>query len=93
MDKKLKSTFDKFMENEEQKNLFDKEYGAFILSEFILEAMKENHMSVRKLSEKSGISTSIIQNIKTEKATNVTLNTIQAIASSLGYQIKFEKVS
>ena len=34
-----------------------------ILSEFLLDAMNETHLSVRKLSEKSGISTSIIQNI------------------------------
>ena len=63
-----------------------------ILSEFLLDAMNETHLSVRKLSEKSGISTSIIQNIKTEKATNVTLNTVQALASSLGYRINFERI-
>lgn len=86
------STFDMFMKDEEQKRLFDEEYSKFLLSEFLLEAMEETHMSVRKLSKESGISTSIIQNIKTEKATNVTLNTILSLASSLGYRLNFEKI-
>lgn len=87
-----KSTFDEFMEDSEQKKLFDEEYSKFLLSEFLLEAMEEEHVSVRKLSKESGISTSIIQNIRTEKATNVTLNTILALATSLGYKLNFEKV-
>lgn len=87
-----KTTFEKFLENEEQKDIFNKEYNQFLLSEFLLEAMNEKHMSVRKLSKDSGISTSIIQNIKTEKATNVTLNTVQALAGCLGYRIKFERI-
>ena len=93
MSKKTESTYDKFMKDKKQKKLFDKEYNKFILSEFLLDAMKEKHLSVRKLSEKSGVSTSIIQNIKTEKTSNVTLNTVQALASSLGYRINFEKLS
>ena len=91
MNNKYESTFDKFIKNDEQKNLFDKEYNTFLLSDFLIDAMEKEHISVRKLSEKSGISTSIIQNIKKEKATNVTLNTINALASSLGYHINFVK--
>jgi len=86
------STFDEFMQDEEQKKLFDEEYNKFLLSEFLLEAMEETHMSVRKLSKESGISTSIIQNIKTEKTPNVTLNTILSLASSLGYRLNSEKM-
>ena len=93
MNKKTESTFDKFMKDKKQKELFDKDYNKFILSEFLLDAMKEKHLSVRKLSEQSGVSTSIIQNIKTEKTSNVTLNTVHALASSLGYRINFEKIS
>jgi DNA-binding Xre family transcriptional regulator len=81
-----------FMEKKDQKELFNKEYNQFLLSEFLLDAMEENHISVRKLSKETGIFTSIIQNIKTEKATNVTLNTVQALATCLGYRIKFERI-
>ena len=93
MNKKNESTFDKFMKDKKQKELFDKEYNKFLLSEFLMEAMEEEHISVRKLSKKSGISTSIIQNIKTEKTSNVTINTIQALASSMGYRLNFEKIN
>ena len=91
MKNKSENTFDKFMKNEEQKKLFDKEYNTFLLSEFLIDAMEQENISVRKLSEKSGISTSIIQNIKKEKTANVTLNTLNALASSLGYHINFIK--
>ena len=93
MNKKNESTFDKYMKDKKQKELFDKEYNKFLLSEFLMEAMEEEHISVRKLSKKSGISTSIIQNIKTEKTSNVTINTIQALASSMGYRLNFEKIN
>ncbi len=61
MRKKSESTFDKFMKDKDQKEQFYKEYNQFLLSEFLLDAMHEEHISVRKLSEKSGVSTSIIQ--------------------------------
>jgi len=92
MNKNDETTFDKFMIDKTQKELFNKEYNKFLLSEFLLDAMNENHITVRRLSKESGISTSIIQNIKTEKATNVTLNTVMALASSLGYRLTFKKV-
>ena len=92
MSKQKESTFEKFMKDEKQKELFNKEFNQFILSEFLLDAMKEKKISVRKLSRESGVSTSIIQNIRTEKATNITLNTVQALASSLGYRLNFERI-
>ena len=92
MNKNDETTFDKFMIDKTQKELFNKEYNKFLLSEFLLDAMNENHITVRRLSKESGISTSIIQNIKTGKATNVTLNTVMALASSLGYRLTFKKV-
>jgi len=86
------STFEEFIQDPIQKEKFEKEYNKFLLSEFLLEAMEENHISVRKLAQKSGISPSIIQNIRSEKTTNVTLNTVVSLAVSLGYRLTFEKV-
>ena len=39
--KRSKTTFDSFMKDDKQKNLFNREYSKFLLSEFILEAMVE----------------------------------------------------
>ena len=45
------STFDKYIKNDiKQKKKFDKEYNNFLLSEFILEKMEEENISVRELS-------------------------------------------
>jgi DNA-binding Xre family transcriptional regulator len=85
------STFEKFMQDPKQKKLFDKEYNQFLLKEFLLEAMDENKISVRKLSEQSGVSTSIIQNIRSEKTSNVTFNTLNSLMTTLGYRIIIEK--
>ena len=90
--KKSMTTFDKFMQNPEQKKKYDKEYNKFLLSEFLLEAMEDNDISVRKLAEKSGVAPSIIQNIRSEKTSNVTFNTLNSILSSLGYQLSFKKI-
>jgi DNA-binding Xre family transcriptional regulator len=86
------STFDQFMQNPKQKEKFDKEYSKFLVKEFLLEAMNENHISVRKLAEESGISTSIIQNIRSEKATNITFSTLNSLMTALGYRVKIEKI-
>jgi len=87
------STFDKLIQNPKQKEKFDKEYSKFLVKEFLLEAMNENHISVRKLAEESGISTSIIQNIKSDKATNVTFSTLNSLMSALGYRVVIEKIA
>jgi len=86
------STFDQFLQDPKQKEKFDKDYSKFLLKEFLLEAMNENHMSVRKLAEESGVSTSIIQNIKSEKTTNITFNTLNSLMTALGYRVKIEKI-
>ncbi len=91
--KKELTTFDKFMKNPIQKAKFDKEYSKFLLKEFLLEAMDENKMSIRKLAEVTGISTSIIQNIRSEKDTNITFNTLNTLINTLGYKLSIEKKS
>jgi DNA-binding Xre family transcriptional regulator len=91
-EKKNLTTFDKFMQDPVQREKFEKEYNKFLLSEFLLEAMEKDHISVRKLAKKSGVSASIIQNIRSEKTSNVTFNTLTSIINSLGYRLKFEKL-
>jgi DNA-binding Xre family transcriptional regulator len=86
------TTFDKFIQDPVQREKFEKEYNKFLLSEFLLEVMEKDHISVRKLAKQSGVSASIIQNIRSEKTSNVTFNTLTSIINSLGYRLKFEKI-
>lgn len=88
---KAKSTFDKMMEDPKQKEAFDKEYANFLLSELLLEAMAQEKISVRKLSSLSGISTSVIQNLRAMQLVNVTLKTLTALLAPLGYELTARK--
>lgn len=84
---KTKSTFEKMMEDPKQKEAFDKEYANFLLSELLLDAMAQEKISVRKLSSLSGISTSVIQNLRAMQPVNITLKTLTALLAPLGYEL------
>ena len=88
---KQKSTFDRLMSDSEQKKKFEKEYVQFLFSELLLEAMDEEHISVRELSKKSGVSTSVIQNMRSMKPTNITIKTMASLLKPLGYQLAATK--
>lgn len=85
--KKTKSTFERVMSDPKQKKAFEKEYANFLLSEFLLEVMSQQDISVRALSKASGISTSVIQNLRAMQPVNVTLKTLNALLSTLGYEL------
>jgi DNA-binding Xre family transcriptional regulator len=89
--KKQMSTFDKFMQNPKWKASFEKGYEKFLISEFLIEAMEENKISVRKLAQKAGVSPTIIQNIRSGKSSNISINTLAPILSVLHYRIQFVK--
>jgi DNA-binding Xre family transcriptional regulator len=90
--KTQESTFDKMMKNDKERELFDEEYNDFLISEFLLEAMKDKKITVRDLSKKSSVSTSIIQNLRTKNTSNITIKTLNSLFNTLGYRIKIEKV-
>jgi DNA-binding Xre family transcriptional regulator len=89
--KKQLSTFDRFMQNPKWKASFEKGYEKFLVSEFLIEAMEENNISVRKLAQKAGVSPTIIQNIRSGKSSNISINTLAPILSVLHYRIQFVK--
>ena len=49
--------------------------------------MDEEHISVRALSKESGVSTSVIQNMRSMKPTNITIKTMASLLKPLGYQL------
>ena len=91
MTNKKQSTFDRLMNEPEQKKKFEKEYIQFLFSELLLEAMDEEHITVRELSKESGVSTSVIQNMRSMKPTNITIKTMASLLKSLGYQLAATK--
>lgn len=89
MKKKVKSTYEEFIENDEQKALLDAEYKELLLSELLMAAMEHNHLSVRKLAAAAGVSPTIIQGLKSGTKTNITIDTLSRILDAVGYQIIF----
>jgi DNA-binding Xre family transcriptional regulator len=89
--KKAKSTFERVMSDPKQKKAFEREYANFLLSELLLDAMAQQDISVRALSKASGISTSVIQNLRAMQPVNITLKTLNALLSTLGYELVARK--
>ena len=81
------STFDRIMKNPKRKKNFEQGYKNFILSEILCELMEINHISVRKLAQKSKISPTIIQELRSGKKRNVTINSVNNIFSSLNCKL------
>src|ERR1700722_8402906 len=90
MKKKSKSTYEEFIEDQEQKALLEKEYSELLVSELLLAVMKEDRISVRKLAIAAGVSPTIIQGLRTGKKTNITIDTLTKILDAIGYQIILE---
>ena len=89
----MESTFDKFINSDpKRKEKFDKEYNAFLLSEFLLEKMEEEKMSVRTLAKKAGVSPTVIQKIRTKNAEKINFRTFTNVLHSLGYKISIERM-
>ena len=89
----MKTTFDEIINsNPKRKEKFEKEYNEFLLSEFILEKMEEENISVRSLAEKAGVSPTIIQKMRGQDAEKINLRTLSNVLYTLGYKINIEKI-
>jgi DNA-binding Xre family transcriptional regulator len=89
----METTFDKFINsNPKRKEKFDKEYNEFLLSEFVLEKMEEENISVRALAQKAGVSPTVIQKIRTQNAEKINFRTFSNVLNSLGYKISIERI-
>lgn len=85
--KKTKSTYEKFTEDKKRKKRLDREYRDLLISELLIAAMEEDHLSVRKLAVEAEVSPTIIQSLKSGKKTNITIETLSRILDVVGYQI------
>ena len=88
------TTFDTFITRDpEEKARFDKEYNDFLLSEFLIEKMEEEKLSVRSMSKKAQVSPTVIQKIRSNKnADKINYKTFLAILNCLGYKMNIVKM-
>jgi len=88
----METTFDKLITgNPKRKAKFDREYDEFLLSEFVLEKMEEERISVRALAQMAGVSPTVIQKIRNQNAERINFRTFTNVIHSLGYKISIEK--
>ncbi|GHV75798.1 hypothetical protein AGMMS49942_06190 [Spirochaetia bacterium] len=89
----METTFEKFITNDpKEKELFDKEYNDFLLSEFVLQKMEEDNISIRVLAKKAGVSPTIIQKMRSKNSEKITYRTFSNVLNTLGYKISIEKI-
>ena len=88
----MKSTYQEFISDPKRKEKFDKEYNDFLLSEFVLEKMESEQISVRALAKKAGVSPTIIQKIRSKNAERINFRTFTNVLHSLGYKINIERI-
>jgi DNA-binding Xre family transcriptional regulator len=88
----MKSTYDEFISDPKRKEDFDREYSDFMLSEFILEKMEDEQISIRALAKKAGVSPTIIQKLRSNNADRINYRTFANVLYSLGYKINIERI-
>ena len=88
----METTFDKFINNDPgEKELFEREYNEFLLSEFVLEKMEEEKISVRALARRAGVSPTVIQKIRSKDAERINFRTFINVLNTLGYRMSIER--
>lgn len=92
MKKSIKSTYDQIISDPKRKEKIDQEYQRLLISELILAAIEKDDSSVRELAKEAGVSPTIIQELKTSKRSNITLETFNKVLNAIGYQISFEAI-
>ena len=91
MPKQILSTFEREMQDTNFKEEFEKKYNEFLLSETIHAIMDEAHKSVRKLADESGLSPTVIQNIRSGIQEDIKLSNFINISHACGYKLILEK--
>lgn len=93
MTKKIKSTVEKLIESmsTKEKHDFDEEFKELLLSEMILAAMEEDHVSVRCLAKLAGVSPTIIQNMRSGTKKDFNMGSFFKVLKSLGFKVFIER--
>ena len=87
------STFEKEMQDPIFREQFEEEYTEFLLSETVRALMESEHKSVRKLAKASGLSPTVIQNIRSGTQEDIKLSNFINISHACGYKLILEKDS
>jgi DNA-binding Xre family transcriptional regulator len=87
------TTFDRLMQDSKFKDEFEKGYNEFLISEFMIEKMEEENISVRELAKEAKVSPTTIQNLRSGNAESVKYKTLSNIMQKLGYALQPVKMA
>ena len=87
------TTFDRLMQDQKFKDEFEKGYNEFLISEFMIEKMEEENISVRELAKEAKVSPTTIQNLRSGNAESVKYKTLSNIMQKLGYTLQPVKMA
>ena len=82
------TTYERLMQDPEYKSEFDKGYNDFLISEFMIEKMEEEQITVRKLAKKANVSPTTIQHLRSGNAKSVKFETLTNVLQKLGYTLQ-----
>lgn len=88
MTKKIKTTYDKFLEKLSPKDIqeFEQDYESLLICELILAVMHEDGITVRKLAKEAGLSPTIIQGVRSGTR-RISAQSLLKIFKGLGYDV------
>ena len=87
------TTFDRLIQDPKFKDEFEKGYNEFLISEFMIEKMEEENISVRELAKEAKVSPTTIQNLRSGNAESVKYKTLSNIMQKLGYALQPVKMA
>ena len=87
------TTFDRLMQDPKFKDEFKKGYNEFLISEFMIEKMEEENISVKKMTKEAKVSPTTIQNLRSGNAESVKYKTLSTIMQKLGYTLQPVKMA
>lgn len=79
------------MKNPRFKKSFNKSYRKLLLSELVIAIMEGDAKSVRKLAEEVGLSSTVIQKIRSGKQDDIKISNFVKIMRACGYKVVLEK--
>lgn len=85
------STYERKMQNKKFKKAYEEKYKELLFSELIISLMEGDNKSVRKLAEEAGISSSVIQELRTGKQTDIKVTNLLKILKVLGFELVLER--
>ncbi len=85
--KKATTTYDRLIKDPSFKKQLEKKYRKLLFSEMLIKLMEEEKISVRKLAIKSGVSSSLIQDLRSGKQVNPSINAISKLFLAMNAEL------